>query len=77
MKIALPKLEYVNMMKEYPNALCYGDWKPRFTRYWSGKLWYLSIHGHTLILDFRGGPIAVMRDLTGLSNETGEESPAK
>lgn len=72
MKIRLPKIEYRNMRKLYPGAQCWNDWRPRFTRYWSGKLWYLEIHGHTIVLDFRGGPLAVIRDMMGISNDQGD-----
>ena len=63
MNISMPKLRYVNMRKKFPHTQCYENWAPKLERYWSGKLWYLSIHGHGLVLDFRGGHKEILRDL--------------
>ncbi len=61
--MTFPKLRFDNMRKEFPNCGCYDSWMPSFRKYWSGKLWYFSLRGYTLVLDFRAGPIGILRDL--------------
>lgn len=58
------RVRFDNMRKLYPGCGCFNSWRPRFTRLWSGKLWYLEVRGYTLVFDWRGGPDAVLRDLS-------------
>jgi len=49
-----PKIEYVDMAKEFPNSakIC---WKKWFSveKYWMGRLIYIHFKAKTFILDFR------------------------
>lgn len=61
--INTPAVRFDNMRKIFPNSRCYDSWKPRFSRLWSGKLWYIELRGYTLVLDWRGSSEGVLRDL--------------
>lgn len=63
-RLAGLRVRFDNMRKLFPGSQCYDSWIPRFKRLWSGKLWYLEVRGYTLVFDWRGGPDAVLRDLS-------------
>jgi len=47
-------VSYTNFRKEYPGRVdhCFKQWIS-FHRYWSGRLWLISIRHHQITLDFR------------------------
>lgn len=48
-----PKVTYTNFRKQYPNlGNCMTKWFS-FKRYWSGRIWNISVKHHQLSLDFR------------------------
>lgn len=52
------KIHYVNFRRTVPNlGPCFKDWL-RVTRYWSGKLIYIHVRHHALVIDLRKNWIA-------------------
>ena len=56
-RLKLPNIRYINMRKEFPNMGkdCFYSWLD-FTRYWSGKIWMISVKHHIIEFDFRLSP---------------------
>jgi hypothetical protein len=50
----LPKVSYTNFRKQYPNMgkNCFTKWFS-FQRFWSGRIWNISVKHHQVSLDFR------------------------
>ena len=44
----------INFFKYNWTASCY---KPRFKKYWSGKIWNFSVYKYGISLDFRKGDL--------------------
>jgi len=55
----IPKVNYANMKKEFPNTQAWKSWL-WFHTAWSGKLVYISVKHHQFCFDFRKSWIADM-----------------